>query len=156
MADTAPAKPRRLWRVVLALSLAMNLAVVGVVVGFGAREKGRGMSPRGFDMALGPIGRALDHDDRRAIGESLRRNPALRGGGRAQARETVNSLVAVLRATPFVEDDLAAVVASVNERSDQVQNAARAALVQRITEMTDVERTALADRISNMRGRPGR
>lgn len=151
MVDTPTQKPRRLWQVIFALSLAMNVAVVGVVVGLGAREKGRGMSPRGFDMALGPIGRALDHEDRRAIGDMLRNDPALRGGGREQSREIIDSFVEVLRSSPFVEDDLAAVVVSANSRADRVQDAARAALVKRISDMTDADRAALADRIAERR-----
>lgn len=151
MADNTPTKPRRVWRVLFALSLALNVAVVGVVVGLGAREKGRGISPRGFDFALGPIGRSLDQEDRRAIGAALRDDPALRGGGRSQSRETVDRLVAVLQTVPFDPDALLTVVDDASARADRVQNAARTALVARITQMTDADRAALADRIAQQR-----
>lgn len=155
MADTLNPKPRRLWRVLFALSLAMNVAVVGIVVGFGAREHGRGMSPRGFDMALGPIGRALDPKDRKAIGEALRNDPGLRAGGRGYSRKIVSDFVQVLQATPFSKDDLAAVVEGASARIDLVQNAARTALVDRIAMMTDAERAALADRIGQRKRKGG-
>ena len=151
MDKTAPQKPRRLWRVIFALSLALNVAVVGVVVGFGAREKGRGMSPRGFDMAIGPIGRALDQDDRKAIGDALRNDPALRGDGRSQTRETVAQLVQVLRMTPFDRDALKDVVETSSDRAARVRRAAQEALVERIAAMTDAERANLADRIGEKR-----
>lgn len=151
MADTPIQKPRRLWRVVFALSLALNVAVIGIVVGLGVREQGRDKSPRGFDFSLGPIGRALEQDDRRAIGDMLRSDPTLRGNGRAQSREIVDNIVEVLRRTPFSEDELAGVIATANSRADRIQIAARAALVQRISDMTDAQRAAFADRISEKR-----
>lgn len=153
MAERDPQKPRRLWRVIFALSLALNVAVVGVVVGLGAREKGRGMSPRGFDMALGPVGRALSIEDRRAIGEALRNDPALPRGGRAQSQAIVAEFVTVLRSTPFDEAALAEVVAGASVRAEKIQAAARAALVSRIAQMSDAERLALANRLEQGRGK---
>jgi uncharacterized membrane protein len=153
MAEIDRQKPRRLWRVIFALSLAMNVAVVGVVAGLGAREKGRGVSPRGFDMALGPVGRALSGEDRRAIGEALRRDLAVSRGGRAQSRAMVDEMVAVLRSAPFDAGALAEVVAGASARSERVQSAARAALVLRISQMSDADRLALADRLEQGQGR---
>jgi len=153
MADTP--KPRRIWRVLFALSLALNVAVVGVVVGFGMREGGQGMSPRGFEFAVGPIGRALEQEDRRAIGEALRSNPALRRGGRGLARESADALVAVLQTTPFDPDAFSVVIQDATARASLVQNAARDALVAQVSLMTDAERAALAERIISKR-RKGR
>jgi len=62
----ADQQPRKLWRIVLVISLALNLAVVGVVGGFMVRSSGDKGPPRSFDVGLGPIGRALDREDRRA------------------------------------------------------------------------------------------
>lgn len=155
MADGVSQKPRRLWRVIFALSLALNLAVIGIVAGLGLRDMGRGQAPRGFDMALGPVGRALEPADRRAIGDALRDNPALRGDGRAETRQLTQDLVTVLRATPFERDDLADVVATASARADRIQAAARDALIARIAGMSDAERAALADRIAERNGRGG-
>lgn len=154
MADPqSPQRPRRLWRVVFALSLAMNVAVVGIVLGVGLRDRVGGHSPRGFDLALGPIGQALEKEDRRKIGEALRRDPTISRMNRGEARALAETFAQTLRATPFSEDALADVLDTAGGRIEQVQTAARSALVERIGDMTDAERAALADRIVNLRRR---
>ncbi|SEW25382.1 Heavy-metal resistance [Cognatiyoonia koreensis] len=151
MADPQTAKPRRLWRVLFALSLALNLAVVGVVIGVGMRDRVGGQPPRGFDVALGPIGQALRPEDRRAIGQALRRDPALGEVSRREARAQIHAVAVALTASPFSPEALDAVLASAAERMSVVQQVARRELVARVAEMSDAERAALADRIKERR-----
>lgn len=156
MADTQHQKPRRAWRVIFAISLALNVAVVGLIAGVGLRDKVGGQAPRGFDMALGPIGQALRPEDRRAIGERMRQNPKLRGNNRAEIAAQVDAFVAALLAQPFSEDALIAVITDANGRVSRIQEEARTALVARITQMSEQERMDLAQRVSELRRRPRR
>lgn len=153
MADQNSPKPRRLWRVVFAVSLALNVAVVGLVVGVGMRDKVGGQSPRGFDLALGPIGQALRPEDRRAIGQALRKNPTLRNGGRAAMQDHLDAFTEALSAQPFSEAALTEVMEGATGRVLAIQDAARTALVARVAQMTDAERLALAERVSDIRDR---
>lgn len=150
MADPQTPKPRRIWRIVLILSLAMNLAVAGLVVGFGVREKTDGRSPRSFDVGLGPIGGALDREDRRAIADALRNDPNVRRPGRQEFRETVTEFAQILQAKPFDPDAMRGFFETANSRISAVQLAAQSALIDRVAQMTDAERAALAARLSEM------
>ena len=68
-----------------------------------ALREGRSGPPRGVDLTLGPIGQALSREDRRAIGNQLRKDPSLRQGDRRQALAPV---IAVIAAQPFDPDAL--------------------------------------------------
>src|SRR5699024_8239123 len=73
MADPFPPSGRtRLLRWLLVVSLAINLAVMGLALGFMLRDH-TGRPPRGFDMTLGPVVRALAPEDRAALRASLTR-----------------------------------------------------------------------------------
>jgi len=88
----ADQQPRKLWRIVLVTSLALNLAVVGVIGGLALRSSGDKGPPRNFDVGLGSIGRALSQEDRRAIGSALRNAPGSRASGRAENEAMLDSL----------------------------------------------------------------
>ena len=158
MAEIKTAKPRRLWRVVLVVSLALNLLVLGLLAGAALRD-GSPRGPRGFDLSLGPIGQALDRSDRRAIAASLRRNPDLRPLRRSEMRPGLDEVDAVLRADALDEARLRQALARPMDRLRNLQDAAVDALVDRIAAMSPTERAALADRIASevdaMAKRPG-
>lgn len=138
------ARPGRLWRSVLVLSLALNLAVVGVVVGAAVSGRWGDGSPRSFDLGLGPIARALEPQERRAIGRKLRENRSMRD---FDLRGRVNRVVATLRADPFEPDVLRALLAEHSERIASVQAMAQDGLVEQITAMTPQRRRAFADQL---------
>ncbi|MEY1556405.1 periplasmic heavy metal sensor [Yoonia sp. R2331] len=148
MAD--PARPRRrpIWRIVLVLSLALNLAVVGMFAGFAWRGGKQG-PPRGVELSLGPVGQALSQQDRRAILQSLRQNRDLRPGRDGAGMAGIEEMIAALRADPF---DPAAFSETLNipqARQQKLKDAARAALTERVTEMSAQERAAFAERIAD-------
>ena len=70
-------KPHRLWRIVLVVSLALNVAVIGGVAGLAISGRAADGPPQRFMFDFGPLGRVLDPADRRAIGNALRRNGAI-------------------------------------------------------------------------------
>ena len=146
MADdkTPQARPSRLWRIVLVLSLALNLAVIGVVVGSAASGRWGDGPPRSFDLGLGPIARALEPQERRAIGRKLREDRSLRD---FDLRDRVNRVVAALQADPFEPDVLRALLAEQSERITAVQATAQEVVVEQITAMTPERRRAFGDQV---------
>ena len=77
MTDNTPNPPPRmkLWlRVVLVLSLAFNLLIVGISAGamFTWSKWKSHHGPR-MDLSAGPMTRALSREDRRAIGKEMRK-----------------------------------------------------------------------------------
>lgn len=140
--DKPTPRPARLWRIVLVVSLALNVAVVGLVAGFALRGHSMG-PPARFDLSLGPVAGALSHDHRRAIARALREDGGLRRGGPAG----LDALVAALRADPV---DPVAVEDAARQSSEfvrRVQDRAAEALTAQILAMSAEERAALADRI---------
>ncbi|KQB97167.1 hypothetical protein AL073_08910 [Loktanella sp. 1ANDIMAR09] len=141
---TPQARPSRLWRVVLVLSLALNLAVVGVIVGSAASGRWKDGPPRSFDLGLGPIARALEPQERRAIGRQLRNDRSLRD---FDLRDRVNRVVAALQADPFDPDVLRALLADQSARMTTVQATAQEVVVEEIIAMTPERRRAFAERV---------
>ena len=91
----SPGAPR--WmRVLLVLSLALNLLVAGLLIGDALTGGGPGRGPRPAEMALGPVAQALDPADRRAILGTLRGNPGLRPLGREERIAGLQEIAAVL------------------------------------------------------------
>jgi uncharacterized membrane protein len=138
------AKPRPIWRWVLIGSLALNLAVVGMLGG--ALVSGRfGDGPQGrVDLGLGPFARAMADDDRRAIGRQLRQMRDLRA---ADLRAPVQAMAAALRADPFDPAQLAALMAAQADALAQVQGRAQSVVLARIAAMTPAQRADFADRL---------
>ena len=151
MADPFPPSRRtRVLRIVLALSLALNLAVVGLAAGFLVQDRD-GRPPRDFAMSLGPVARALAPEDRAAIREALRDRADLaahRGRG-----TDLRALIAALSATPYDAQALRMALEAPAARVAQVQAAAAQALADRIDAMTPEARADLARRLSQDRGR---
>ena len=66
-------KPRRLWKVIFVISLALNMAVLGVVVGATWRFQSNGPYPAAKVLDSGSIYlRALDKKHRRELGRKMR------------------------------------------------------------------------------------
>lgn len=157
MADdvTPRAKLSRRMRILLVLSLALNLAVIGLIVGAGVSGRFGDRPPRSFDFGLGPVARALESDERRAIGRELRRDGALRG---YDMRQGANDMVAALRAEPFEPETLRELMALQAAHVGQLQRSAQDALLDQITTMTPERRAAFAEKLEQelQRGRTRR
>ncbi len=132
-----------LWiRILLGVSLALNLAIAGLVVGAGLRLIGPYGPPAPHTFG-GALIRALPHDDRREIGfrarDSLGPRPDY-GAGAAK-------LITALRITPF---DAAAVEVILNAQS--VGRAAWSKALQdswliHVSDMSENERLGYAQRL---------
>lgn len=146
MADdnTLTQRPSRLWRIVLALSLALNLAVVGLVVGSLASGRMGDGPPRSFDLGLGPVSRALSQEERRDIGRSLRQDRVLRD---FDFRDRINGMTDILTTEPFDPDALAVLMDAQAARITSVQAKAQDAFLEQIVAMTPERRRAFADQL---------
>lgn len=138
-----------LWRGVLVVSLALNLLVAGMAAGWWLRHGGahHGAHPSRLDMAGGPLTRALSAADRREIAREMRAASRAQGDGHDAMRESMEALVADLRAQPFdagrVTTRLAMQRAKFSERFEMGQ----AVLVAHLEAMSPTERAAFADRL---------
>lgn len=153
MVENTPAatKPRRIWKIVLALSLALNLAVAGIVVGSIASGRAGPDGPRSFDLGIGPMTRALTRQERRAIGQSLRESRALHD---LNPRERIGGLVAALQADPFDPAVLQALLDAQSQKMDDVQMRAQAAFLALVTDMTPERRAEFAAQLREELSRP--
>ncbi|QFU09739.1 hypothetical protein PARPLA_00698 [Rhodobacteraceae bacterium THAF1] len=137
----------RLWRFVLIGSLALNLAVAGVVLGqvFDGPDRDRG--PRMGGPAA-PLVRALDKPDRQALVDDLRAGPR---GPRGRGLESV---LEALRAIPFDPEALQIAFAEARRIGDARVARTEAALIDRLTQMSPEARDAYADRLAKSFRRP--
>ena len=129
---------------VLVLSLALNLAVAGMVAGSALSGRFGDRPPRSYDFGLGPVARALDPKERREIGMALRRDGALR---ELDLRGNAAAMIAALRANPFDPALLQDLMAAQAGQMALLQRNAQAALVDQITLMSPERRAAFADRL---------
>ena len=151
MEQTAETKSPRLWlRIVLFLSLALNLAVVGVAVGvfarFGPHKDAH--PPRG-DQVSGVYTHALTAQDRRRIGREMFRNQRNTLPSRQEMAADYAAMVATLRVQPFDADAAGAILHRQIEFGQRRAELGHGLLLQRLTEMSPEERAAYADRLEN-------
>ncbi len=159
--DLPPIDPKRRaprWmRWTLIASLALNLAVLGVVVGAVVNHMS-GDSPRPpsvRSLDLGAYSAALSPEDRRAMREAFRAEwPGLRQM-RARQAETTAAILAALRADPFDAAALRAQLAAQRARVAEGHDLGQRLLMERLEAMTAPERAAFADRLEERLTRPG-
>jgi uncharacterized membrane protein len=148
-----PAQPRRWTRVLLAVSLALNLLVAGLAVG--AMVRG-GPAPGGRDFGLGPLSEALSREDRKALREAfLDLHPDVRAGRRAM-RADFDTLLAALRADPFDPAALDAALETIARRNTELLETGRGLVAARLKTMDASARAEFADRLEKGLRRMGR
>lgn len=137
-------------KIALAVSLALNLAVAGIVAGIALRgDEGRPRPMAVRDLSFGPFTDALTRDQRRAMLRSFAEDgPGLRET-RAQMRSDFNAVLDSLRATPF---DPAAFRTAMDGQSARIAaraEAGRNAFVSLVLEMSDADRAAFVARLED-------
>ena len=150
MAEAA-GKPRgnRRLKIALALSLAFNLCIIGVICGVMLRD---GPPRSGRDFGLGPLSEALSHEDRRALRKAfVARHPDIRDAKR-QMRAEFDAVVAALRADPFDPAVLDGALAAIAARNQSLLDTGRELVAERLKAMTAEERAAFADRLEKRVG----
>ena len=165
MTDTAKTQavpvPRsgapRWMKVLLAVSLAINLGVLGLVGGAALRGAGDRGRPDVRDIGFGPFSDALSPQDRQEL-----RRAFLHDGGNPRAmrqmmRAEVGTLLQVLRSEPLQEADLRAAFSQFQQRGQERLELGQRLLADRIIAMSPQDRARFADRLEQMmaRGGPG-
>lgn len=153
MSDANEQKPARmsLWlRLVFGVSLALNLAVAGVVAGAFFRPDHReGSRPHPPLGAL--LYRELAKEDRKA----LRRAALGTRSDREDRRiEDAQELAAALRAVPIDVVRINLVLDEQMDYLDAFQASVRAAWLERVSSMNDDERAAYAERLKDAMLKP--
>lgn len=141
--------PRRGWiKVVLFVSLALNLAVAGLAIGAGLRHDDmRDRSSVRGDQFGGPYTGALSREDRRAIWREMRAMHAEGRPTRADIRADFDAVVLALRAEPFDPSAVQVIVERQFQAGLERQQIGQELLLQRIARMEPAARAAFADRL---------
>lgn len=146
-AQIRQARCPRWFRVLLGVSLALNLLVAGLAIGAALRFGGPdGMRPPPRSMATAMI-RAMPQDHRAAMWTQTRSEDADNRASRAADTEAVG---VALRAVPFDADALAAVLQAVGTRRAALQARIQQAWLTQVAQMSDAERADYADRLEHM------
>ncbi|WP_299830758.1 periplasmic heavy metal sensor [uncultured Roseobacter sp.] len=155
MQDTTPKRPRisRRIKVILGLSLALNLAVVGLIAGTALRhgdEKRGGPRSAGFGAYGLPYMIALPQEERRSVIQAVRAGKKGDLPDRAARRALYLETLATLRATPFDAQALSDVVTRQAQTAIRVQQVAQNAWLEVVANMSDAERAAYAEEIEEV------
>ncbi|KIC46172.1 hypothetical protein RA29_20120 [Tateyamaria sp. ANG-S1] len=139
-------------KLLLGLSLSLNLAVIGLVAGFVLRGGPLGGKGPGMGYAM-PYVMALPQEDRRRVFGSVRNDPDL--PGRGARRAAYNDMVAALDADEFDRAAVEAVLLRQSRGVADVQAVAQATWLEIVAEMPAEERRAYAQRVREVARRGG-
>lgn len=150
---TDASKPRRVGRIALVASLAVNVLLAGAIIGSVA--SGRAGPARGFELQIGPLGQVLTKDQRAEVGRDLRR--AIRDAGieRPNRRAVLANAVALLEADPFDGAAFEAAIRGQYQRLDQVRDVALDTFSAYLSDLPLEDRQAIARALEEQTRRGG-
>ena len=139
-------------KVLLVLSLALNLLVLGLVAGAGWHHYQRGEGwhhgkRSHMPMGLRLYGRALERGDREALIAAARAEMGEAGAGRRELRAHFSGVVTVLRAEPFSPEALAEALAAQRATAGAYFARGHDLLVAHVAGMSPEARRVFADRL---------
>ncbi len=161
MTETPSPKSGFRWgRLLLFVSLSINLLIVGMVAGAIYRNGGPANhteKPPLRELGYGPYGRALSKENRRDIEQAMLARAGDLNANRDEFRGQIKALLKALRTSPYDAKTVRAIIGSQQERLLQRQDIGRIILLEQIEAMSDEERTKYANRLArSLRGpRPG-
>ncbi|MEM1236834.1 MAG: periplasmic heavy metal sensor [Pseudomonadota bacterium] len=162
MADpNVPQTPRRglgrAGKVLLYVSLALNLAVAGLVVGAVALGSDRARDKRPPTVAesgLRPIMHALSGDDRRGIARQIRSELRRDGRSREEMRTLMQEFVDALGSEPYDPTRIEALLAAQRSEANIRLDSAGRALLERVNAMSAEERIGFSQRLAQELDKP--
>ena len=146
---TPATKPvSRLTRIVLVISLGLNLAIIGTIGGI-AVSHALHDGPRGGarELGFGPFSAALSPADRKAMFDSFRSQNTNFLAQRQAMRADFDTLLAALKANPYDSAAVEAVMTRQKARTDERLALGQKLLMERIVAMSPADRAAFADRL---------
>lgn len=153
--DTPQTRAGRRWvGWALGISLALNLAVIGVVAGAAWRiggPEGPGFRPPPLAGAI--YTRALEPGDRRALMGQMRRALGAERHGRDEIRGQYAAMIAALTAEPFDPEVVEALIAAQRETAVARLSAGQQVLASHIRQMSAEDRARFAKRLSEVLAR---
>lgn len=150
MAEITPVQPAsRKLKIALAVSLALNLGVAGIVGGAIIKGGGGRHGDMVRDLDFGPFTQAFDLKDRAALRSAfLERAPELRAA-RKEMRTDFAAVLTALRADPFDAAALNVALVGQSERAAKNLAIGQTLVAERIAQMTPEARIAFADRLED-------
>ena len=143
-------KPRRkIWlKVLLAVSLSLNLLVVGIIAGtvlkFGPGGTHR---HRALDLDVQPMIQALSRSDRAALRRSFISEVAAAREARTERPSPAAAILQALRTVPFDQGALQTVLDAQKQQLAERHKAGQQILFDQISAMSESERATYADRL---------
>jgi uncharacterized membrane protein len=143
---TPSAAPASRWvKIALVISVAINLAVAGLVAG--AWLGGGPRRAMMHDLSFGPFSDALSPEDRRALRSAFFKRAGEFRKAREAARAEFDALLAALRSEPLDPVALDAALTAIETRNAERLALGRDLIEERFVEMTAEDRKAFADRL---------
>jgi uncharacterized membrane protein len=149
--SSAPAS--RGIRIALYASLALNLLFVGAIGGALLRDGPDGPRSGPREIGFGPFSEALTTEDRAALARAFMRDGGTPRQMRRELMRNFAELGQVLRTEPLDRAALEQVFATLKDAADARLEMGQRLLVERIVQMTPVERDRFADRIDEIAAR---
>lgn len=147
-APNAP-KPKRGFRILLGVSLALNLLVIGAIVGVVSKgPSGRG-GPPGMREVSAPYVAAFDRSDKREMRKQMRERLPGREAARARNNADYAAFLALVRAESFDAAQARSLLEQQLKRAGEMQQIGRELAIERIEAMSADERKAYADRVQD-------
>lgn len=144
----------RWMKIALVVSVALNLAVAGLVLGAWLGDGPQKGMPR--DLSFGPFSAALSDADRRALRKDLMGRAGEFRLSREAARAEFAALLDALRAAPFDPTAMTATLTAIETRNAERLELGRSLIETRLIEMSAAERQAFANRLEKGLRRGGK
>jgi len=150
-------QPGRGLRIALAISVALNLGIAGMVAGTMMRNHSDGgRTDQVRELGFGPFIEALSREDRRALRQSFLAKSPGAGQIKHQRRDNALAVLDALRATPFVPENLIGVMQAQQQRTARQLDLGQTVLRDFLIAMSPAERAAFAGRLEDrLRPRQG-
>ncbi|MCV2878072.1 periplasmic heavy metal sensor [Sedimentimonas flavescens] len=143
-----PASGTPTWvRVLLGVSLTLNLLVAGVVVGGILGHDRHPSRPEIEEVNLGPFTGAFSRDDREAMRRAADAEGLSFRAMRREAREDLDALIGALEAEPWDQGAVAAMIGRYRERTLGRIGIGERLMIERLEQMQPAERRAFAERL---------
>ena len=154
--STSRPRTARWVKIALALSLAINLAIVGLIAGVVLRRDGDdGGPPELRSLGLGPFPLALSRGDRDELRGRIEGHSEPLREDRREIGRSLRAVQTALLADPFDRASAEAAFAQSRDRAASLQEFGHRALLDQIETMTAEERAELAERLGQMMRRFG-